>query len=45
VKNITGEPFSVIYAGVLPFLLSLIACAALLFAFPGIALFLPNAMQ
>jgi C4-dicarboxylate transporter DctM subunit len=45
VKNITGEPFNVIYAGVLPFLLSLIACAALLFAFPGIALFLPHALQ
>jgi len=45
VKNITGEPFNVIYAGVLPFLLSLFACAALLFAFPGIALFLPQALQ
>ena len=42
VKNITGEPFSVIYAGVLPFLLSLFACAALLFVFPEIALFLPR---
>jgi len=45
VKNITGEPFNVIYAGVLPFLLSLFACASLLFAFPDIALFLPRAMQ
>lgn len=45
VKNITGEPFNVIYAGVLPFLLSLIACAALLFVFPGIALFLPTIMK
>ena len=45
VKNITGEPFNVIYAGVLPFLLSLFACAALLFAFPGIAMFLPQALQ
>jgi tripartite ATP-independent transporter DctM subunit len=45
VKNITGEPFSVIYAGVLPFLLSLFACAALLFIFPEIAMFLPNAMK
>ena len=42
VKNITGEPFSVIYAGVYPFLLSLIACAALLFFFPGIATWLPS---
>jgi tripartite ATP-independent transporter DctM subunit len=45
VKNITGEPFNVIYAGVLPFLLSLFACAGLLFAFPEIALFLPRALQ
>jgi tripartite ATP-independent transporter DctM subunit len=45
VKNITGEPFSVIYAGVLPFLLSLFACAALLFALPEIALFLPRTLQ
>jgi tripartite ATP-independent transporter DctM subunit len=42
VKNITGEPFNVIYKGVTPFLLSLIACATLLFFFPGIATFLPN---
>jgi C4-dicarboxylate transporter, DctM subunit len=42
VKNITGEPFNVIYAGVYPFLLSLVACAALLFFFPQIALWLPS---
>jgi C4-dicarboxylate transporter, DctM subunit len=42
VRNITGVPFHVIYKGVLPFLLSLIACALLLFLFPGIALYLPN---
>ena len=42
VKNITGEPFSVIYSGVYPFLLSLIACALLLFFFPQIALWLPG---
>ena len=42
VKNITGEPFGVIYKGVTPFLLSLIACATLLFLFPGLATFLPN---
>jgi tripartite ATP-independent transporter DctM subunit len=42
VKNITGVPFGVIYKGVLPFLLSLIACAALLFLFPDIATFVPN---
>jgi C4-dicarboxylate transporter, DctM subunit len=45
VKNITGEPFSVIYSGVYPFLLSLVACLALLFFFPEIALFLPNWLQ
>ncbi len=45
VKNITGEPFNVIYKGVLPFLLSLFTCAALLFIFPEIALFLPNLMK
>jgi tripartite ATP-independent transporter DctM subunit len=45
VKNITGEPFNLIYAGVTPFLLSLIACAALLFFFPEIAMFLPNIMK
>lgn len=42
VRNITGVPFNVIYKGVLPFLLSLIACAILLFVFPQIATFLPN---
>ncbi len=42
VKNITGIPFNTIYKGVLPFLLSLIACALLLFLFPDIATFLPN---
>jgi tripartite ATP-independent transporter DctM subunit len=42
VSNITGIPFAVIYKGVLPFLLSLIAAALLLFLFPDIALFLPN---
>ncbi len=45
VKNITGEPFDVIYRGVTPFLLSLIACAALLFFFPEIATFLPTVAQ
>jgi TRAP-type C4-dicarboxylate transport system permease large subunit len=42
VKGITGEPFSVIYAGVYPFLLALVAAAILLFLFPGIATFLPT---
>jgi tripartite ATP-independent transporter DctM subunit len=42
VKNITGESFSTIYSGVYPFLLSLIACAVILFIFPQIATFLPG---
>ena len=42
VKNITGVPFSTIYKGVLPFLLSLVAAALLLFIFPQIATWLPD---
>lgn len=44
VKNITGEPFGVIYAGVVPFLASFVVVGALLFLFPEIATFLPNTM-
>jgi tripartite ATP-independent transporter DctM subunit len=42
VKNITKVPFGVIYAGVYPFLIGLIACAALLFVFPQLITFLPS---
>ena len=45
VKKITKEPFGVIYSGVYPFLLSLIACGALLFVFPQLATFLPNLLM
>ncbi|MEK7374497.1 MAG: TRAP transporter large permease [Thermodesulfobacteriota bacterium] len=45
VKNITNVPFSVIYRGVYPFLISLIVCAALLFVFPQLATFLPNLLM
>lgn len=45
VKKITNERFSVIYSGVYPFLISLIACGALLFLFPQIATFLPNLLM
>ena len=45
VKNITGETFMTIYSGVYPFLLSLAACAALLFIFPKIATFLPTLLM
>jgi len=45
VKNITKEPFSVIYSGVYPFLIGMILCAALMFAFPQICLYLPNKLM
>jgi tripartite ATP-independent transporter DctM subunit len=45
VKNITGEPFNVIYAGVYPFLIALVAMLILLFIFPQIATFLPNMLM
>jgi TRAP-type C4-dicarboxylate transport system permease large subunit len=45
VKNITKVPFGVIYAGVLPFLISLIVGGALLFIFPQIATFLPSILM
>ncbi len=45
VKNITKVPFNVIYSGVYPFLLSLLFCAMLLFLFPSLCTFLPNALM
>ncbi len=45
VKNITKTPFSVIYAGVYPFLISLVVGATLLFIFPGIATWLPGVLM
>jgi tripartite ATP-independent transporter DctM subunit len=45
VKNITKVPFSVIYSGVYPFLISLVVSAALLFLFPQLALWLPNLLM
>lgn len=43
VKGVTREvPLEVIFSGIWPFLLALIACSALLIAFPQIALFLPE---
>jgi tripartite ATP-independent transporter DctM subunit len=42
VKSITGVPMGIIYRGCLPFLLSLFACALLLFLFPQIVTFLPG---
>ncbi len=45
VKNITKVPFSVIYSGVYPFLISLVVAGALLFVFPQLSLWLPNALM
>jgi tripartite ATP-independent transporter DctM subunit len=45
VRNITGVEFGTIYKGVLPFLLSLVACALLLFIFPETATFLPDILM
>ncbi len=45
VKGITGVPINIIYQGCLPFLLSLIACAAVLFLFPQLAYWLPNLLM
>jgi TRAP-type C4-dicarboxylate transport system permease large subunit len=42
VKNITKTPFSTIYGGVYPFLLSIAFMAILLFIFPPLATWLPN---
>ena len=42
VKNITKIPMGTIYAGVAPFLIALILVWALLFFFPGLALWLPS---
>jgi len=45
VKNITKVPFNVIYGGVYPFIIAYTICAALLFLFPQIALFLPSRLM
>jgi tripartite ATP-independent transporter DctM subunit len=45
VKNITKTPFNVIYAGVYPFLISIVVGAILLFIFPGIATWLPSVLM
>lgn len=42
VRQITGVPIGVIYRGVYPFLISLVLCLALLFAFPQLVLYLPS---
>ena len=45
VKNITKVPFKVIYGGVYPFLIAIIACAVMLFLFPELATYLPRALM
>jgi len=45
VKNITKTPFGVIYAGVLPFLISLVVGGVLLFLFPQLATYLPSVLM
>jgi TRAP-type C4-dicarboxylate transport system permease large subunit len=42
VKNVTKVPMGEIYAGVTPFLISLVLVGVLLFIFPQLALWLPS---
>ncbi len=42
VTNMTKTPMSVVYKGVLPFLIGIVIFAVFLFLFPELALFLPN---
>ncbi|MBA4416692.1 MAG: C4-dicarboxylate ABC transporter permease [Syntrophus sp. (in: bacteria)] len=45
VKQITKTPFGIIYAGVYPFLISLVFGGVMLFIFPQIATWLPKALM
>ncbi len=45
VKNITKVPMSVVYSGTYPFLFALLACIALMFAFPQLVLWLPSVLM
>ena len=46
VKGVAGDvPMGQIFAGIVPFWIAMIVCVALLIAFPGIALVLPNTMM
>ena len=45
VKQVCNVPIGVVYKGVYPFLISLVMCVALLFAFPQIALYLPSVLM
>ncbi len=45
VKNITKTPFGVIYAGVYPFLISLVVGGIVMFIVPGLATWLPRVLM
>jgi len=45
VKNITSVPINVIYKGVYPFLIALLAVVVLLFIFPELCLYLPSVLM
>ncbi len=45
VKNITKVPMGVVYSGTYPFLVALLACIALMFAFPQLVLWLPSVLM
>jgi C4-dicarboxylate transporter DctM subunit len=45
VHKLSGTPMSTVYKGALPFLIGIIIVAVLLFAFPQIALFLPQLLM
>jgi tripartite ATP-independent transporter DctM subunit len=45
VTNMTKTPMSVVYRGVLPFLIGIVVFAFFLFLYPQLALFLPNALM
>lgn len=45
VQGVSNEPVDVVFRGVMPFILAMVVCLAILIAFPQIALFLPNSMK
>ena len=45
VKQITKTPLGIIYAGVYPFLISLVVGGIMVFLFPGLATWLPNVLM
>lgn len=45
VRNVTQDPLSIIYRGVIPFLFSFVFIIFLLFVFPQLALFIPSFLR